>query len=95
MNKSVNVILGDSLRNSFCAFDMDVLKIKVPKRNWLTGYMMAICGSCLLCWIASADEIVDDVGMSNTLLKRLSISYIKFLYILERYIPQLNLLSAP
>ena len=67
VNISVDIVLANSLDNTLSTFDMDILQRVVPittlapALNWPIRMKMIILGG-----IVSADEIKDNVGMSNT-----------------------------
>jgi hypothetical protein len=78
VNKSINIVLGDRFGNAFCSPDVNVIEIEVPKISFnLMIWTRSRENS--LCWIISADEIVDDIGMPYALLDRCFVPEIHFL----------------
>lgn len=74
MNKSIDVILCDCFCDSFCSFDMDIVKGEVSACNeYAISGLEVPSRRNLLCRIVTADEIINHVGMPNTFLNGLRV----------------------
>lgn len=77
MNEAVNIIFGNSFGYPFCAFDMDVFKIEIPK-NYQYGPLQ-LSKYATLGRVVPSNKIVNDVRMSNAFFDGRCISKIVFL----------------
>jgi hypothetical protein len=79
MDEPVNIVFGNRLGNSLCSVNMNILVREIPARTLAgTSYYR---GAHRLCGILAPDEIVHDVGVTDTFFNRLGVSEIIFLKI--------------
>jgi hypothetical protein len=77
MDEPVNIVFGNRLGNSLCSVNMNILVREIPARTLAeTSYCR---GAHRLCGILAPDEIVHDVGVTDTFFNRLGVSEIIFL----------------
>lgn len=79
MNEAINIVFGNGFRYSFCAFDMNVFEIKVP-RNYKQEQLVKSSEHAVLCRVISSNKIVNDIRMSNAFFEGRRIPEIIFLY---------------
>ena len=77
MNEPVNIIFGNCFGYPFCAFDMDVFKIEVPK-SYQYG-PLSLSKYATLGRVVPSNKIVNDIRMSNAFFDRRCISEVVFL----------------
>jgi hypothetical protein len=78
VNEAVDIVLGDSIGNTFDTIDVDVLVGEVPGvvRDHL---FMCITHCNSLGGILATDKVVDNIGVTNALLDGLSVAQVVFL----------------
>jgi hypothetical protein len=78
VDEAVDVVLGNSIGNTFDTVDVDVLVGEVPGvvRNHI---FMRITHGNSLGGILATDKVVDDIGVTNALLDGLSVAQVVFL----------------
>ena len=78
MNEAVNIVFGDSFSYPFCSFDMNIIKIEVPRSEMSTGrYLLFEC--TILGGIIPPNKIVNDIRMANAFFEGRCISKVVFL----------------
>jgi hypothetical protein len=77
MDESINVVLCNSLCNTFGSFHMNILKIKVPRAVSILPDMLG--PSHVLGGVHAPDEVVYNVGMSHALFEGLGVPKVIFL----------------
>lgn len=77
VDEAVDVVLGNSIGNTFDTVDVDVLVGEVPGvvRNHI---FMRITHCNSLGGILATDKVVDDIGVTNALLDGLSVAQVVF-----------------
>lgn len=79
MDEAVDIVLGNSIGNTFDTIDVDVLVGEVPGvvRNHLFRYTTHYNS---LGGILATDKVVDNIGVTNALLNGLGVAQVVFLY---------------
>lgn len=78
MDESVDVVLRDSLRNSLRTVDMDILVREIPATVQTLFHRTCKIGN-LLGRIVAADEVIDNIGVTDAFFNRLSVAKVIFL----------------
>ena len=79
MNEAVNIVFGNGFRYSFCAFNMNIFEIKVPRR-YKQEQLVKSPEHAILCRVVSSNKIVNNIRMSNAFFEGSRIPKIIFLY---------------
>ena len=77
MDETVDVVFGSRLCNAFRTVNVNVGVGEVPAR------LLTECSSSLHCYslsrVLTANKVVNNIGVTNTLLNRLSVPQVIFL----------------
>ena len=72
MDKSVNIVLGNSLGDALSAVDVDILEREVPVQCQLPSSRPVCCRNSLG-RVVPANQVENDVRVPHTLLNRLGV----------------------
>lgn len=73
MDKAIDIVLGNSLSYPLGSLDVDILEGVVPRRFLSYRSSNAPRFIDLLGGVVTADQVVDNIGVSNALFDRLSV----------------------
>lgn len=79
VDEAVDIVLGNSVGNTFDTVDVDILVGEVPAivRNHVFMYITHFNS---LGGILATDKVVDNIGVTNALLNGLGVAQVVFLY---------------
>ena len=81
MNEAVNIVFGNGFCDSFGAFDMNIFKIKFPRKYQQEQLLqLKSSGHAILCRVVSSNKIVNDIRVSNAFFEGRRISEVIFLF---------------
>lgn len=90
MNEAVNIVFGNGFGYPFCAFDMDVFKIEIPRTYQYEAF--CLFDYSILGGVIPSNKVVDDIRMSNAFFEGRGISKIVFL---QRVLAATYLIKPP